>query len=90
MIRKCFKVQRNGVILRRFFSNDSLKPSFSQKIPEGDDRVRRVCDHCDFIAYSNPKIVAGCIAVSNDNKILLCKRDIEPRKGYYYIYYYVI
>ena len=54
----------------------------SRKIPVDDDRLRYVCDACDFIHYQNPKIVTGCIPVWED-KILLCKRAIEPRHGYW-------
>lgn len=32
--------------------------------------------------YQNPNIVAGAVAVS-DGRILLCKRAIEPRKGFW-------
>jgi len=52
----------------------------SQKIPSGDNRLRYVCDVCDTIHYQNPRIIAGCIA-EHDDKILLCKRAIEPRLG---------
>lgn len=52
----------------------------SQKIPEGDNRPRYVCSECDTIHYQNPRIIAGCIA-EHDNRILLCKRAIEPRYG---------
>jgi len=48
--------------------------------PAGDNRPRYVCTACDFIHYQNPRIIAGCIA-EYDNKILLCKRAIEPRLG---------
>ncbi len=48
-------------------------------IPDGDNRQRHVCNHCGEIHYQNPKIVVGCIPVWED-KILLCKRAIEPRK----------
>ena len=41
---------------------------------------RHVCDHCDSIHYQNPKIVVGTLPVW-ENKILLCKRAIEPRYG---------
>ena len=58
------------------------EPSFSLTIPPGDDRKRRVCDRCDFVDYVNPKIVVGSVATWED-KILLCKRAIEPRKGYW-------
>lgn len=50
------------------------------KIPEGDNRPRFVCPSCDEIFYHNPRIVAGCIAEWQD-KILMCKRAIEPRYG---------
>lgn len=41
---------------------------------------RYVCDRCTTIHYQNPKIVAGCIPVWDD-QILLCRRAIEPRSG---------
>ena len=49
-------------------------------IPEGDNRERHICDNCGTIHYHNPKIVAGCIPVWED-KVLLCRRAIEPRHG---------
>lgn len=58
------------------------EPSFTLTIPEGDDRKRRVCDTCDFIDYVNPKIVVGSVATWED-KILICKRAIEPRLGFW-------
>jgi len=61
-----------------FCSNCGEKVSFI--IPEGDNRHRHVCASCDTIHYENPKIVTGCIAQWQD-KILLCKRAIEPRHG---------
>ncbi len=54
----------------------------SQLVPEGDNRPRFVCQSCDTIHYQNPKIVTGCIA-EWQNSILLCKRAIEPRHGYW-------
>jgi ADP-ribose pyrophosphatase YjhB (NUDIX family) len=51
-------------------------------IPDGDDRPRFICDACVTVHYQNPKLIAGCIPVWND-RILLCKRAIEPRKGYW-------
>lgn len=60
----------------------TLDVSFSQKVPEGDEMSRAVCDHCDFVHYVNPKIVVGSV-VSHKGKILLCKRAIEPRRGYW-------
>lgn len=59
-----------------------MKPRFSIKIPPGDNRNRRICDNCDFIDYVNPKIVAGAI-VTMQERILLCRRAIEPRSGFW-------
>jgi ADP-ribose pyrophosphatase YjhB (NUDIX family) len=50
------------------------------KVPEGDDRLRHVCEACTTIHYQNPKIVAGCIP-DWDGRLLLCRRAIEPRYG---------
>ena len=50
------------------------------KVPEGDTLPRYVCDACDTIHYQNPKVVTGCIPEWED-KILLCRRAIEPRTG---------
>ena len=50
------------------------------RIPEGDSRERAICSACSTIHYQNPKIVTGALPVWKD-KILLCKRAIEPRYG---------
>lgn len=54
----------------------------SLKIPQGDNLPRYVCGACETIHYQNPNIVAGCIPEWGD-KILLCRRAIEPRHGYW-------
>lgn len=54
----------------------------SRAIPEGDTHERWVCDECTIIHYQNPKIVVGCVP-ERDGRILLCKRAIEPRKGFW-------
>ena len=51
-------------------------------IPEGDTLPRYVCTLCHFIHYQNPKMVVGCIPEWED-KILLCRRAIEPRLGWW-------
>ena len=51
-----------------------------EKIPPGESLLRAVCPSCQTIHYENPKIVAGCIPEWED-KILLCRRAIEPRLG---------
>lgn len=58
----------------------------SLSIPAGDNRPRYVCANCDAIHYQNPKMVLGSIPVwdeDGDMRILLCKRAIEPRYGYW-------
>ena len=52
------------------------------RIPEGDSRLRYVCEHCHTIHYQNPNIVAGTVPVW-EGKVLLCRRAIEPRLGYW-------
>jgi ADP-ribose pyrophosphatase YjhB (NUDIX family) len=52
------------------------------KVPDDDERPRYVCPSCGTIHYQNPKLVVGCIPVWED-QILMCRRNIEPRKGYW-------
>ena len=52
------------------------------KIPQGDDRERFVCISCETIHYVNPRVIVGCLPVFQD-QVLLCKRAIEPRLGYW-------
>jgi ADP-ribose pyrophosphatase YjhB (NUDIX family) len=55
-------------------------PAFSLKVPEGDNRSRRVCDSCGFVDYVNPRIVVGAVCTWEE-RVLLCRRAIEPRRG---------
>ncbi|HEV8517020.1 MAG TPA: NUDIX hydrolase, partial [Burkholderiales bacterium] len=50
------------------------------RIPQGDTLPRHVCGACQTIHYQNPRMIVGCIPEWQD-KILLCKRGIEPRYG---------
>lgn len=52
----------------------------TRKVPPGDSLPRYVCDACNTIHYQNPRMVVGCI-VEWDDRILLCRRAIEPRYG---------
>ncbi len=54
----------------------------STAVPAGDNRERFVCRECGTIHYQNPRIVAGCVP-EHEGSILLCKRAIEPRVGYW-------
>lgn len=53
----------------------------SYLIPQGDDRHRHYCPDCDIVFYENPRNVVGTVPVSEDGRVLLCKRGIEPRHG---------
>jgi ADP-ribose pyrophosphatase YjhB (NUDIX family) len=55
---------------------------FARRVPDGDDRERRVCNRCDYVDYENPRIVTGSVATLGD-RILLCRRAIEPRTGFW-------
>jgi ADP-ribose pyrophosphatase YjhB (NUDIX family) len=57
-------------------------PSFSRLVPQGDNRERNVCDGCGFVDYVNPRVVVGAVCVLGD-ELLLCRRAIEPRKGFW-------
>ena len=48
---------------------------------DGDTRERAVCTVCGTIHYENPLNVVGTVPVSADGRVLLCKRNIEPRWG---------
>ena len=51
------------------------------KVPADDNRERAVCPSCGHIHYVNPLNVVGTLPVWGD-QVLLCKRNIEPRKGF--------
>jgi len=50
----------------------------ARRVPPDDNRERDLCDRCGAIHYQNPRVVVGTVPVW-DNKILLCRRAIEPR-----------
>lgn len=55
---------------------------FIRRIPDGDDHERMVCADCGHIAYENPKVVVGSVVARGD-EVLLCRRAIEPRRGFW-------
>ncbi|MEM7461815.1 MAG: NUDIX hydrolase [Pseudomonadota bacterium] len=61
-----------------------LQPSFEKSVPRGDTHRRSVCEHCGFVNYQNPKIVVGSV-VRHEGKFLMCRRAIEPRRGFWTI-----
>lgn len=50
------------------------------QIPPGDDKLRFCCLACDVVFYENPRNIVGTLPVFED-KVLLCRRAIEPRYG---------
>jgi len=56
--------------------------AFVRKVQDGDTRPRLVCGTCGFIRYENPKIVVGSV-VAYEDRILLCRRAIDPRTGFW-------
>mgnify|MGYP001793756004 CR=1 FL=1 len=56
--------------------------AFERKIPADDNMERHVCADCGWIHYDNPKVVVGSV-VTFEDKFLLCKRAINPRKGFW-------
>ena len=62
----------------KFCSNCGLPIKY--RVPRGDDRPRFICENCEIVYYENPKMVVGCIPLWKE-KILLCRRSIEPQYG---------
>jgi ADP-ribose pyrophosphatase YjhB (NUDIX family) len=52
------------------------------RLPADDNRERATCTACAAIHYENPLIVVGTLPVWGD-QVLLCRRNIEPRRGYW-------
>jgi len=59
-----------------------VSSQFIRRVPDGDDRERLTCPDCGFIAYENPKVVVGSVVAVGD-QVLLCRRAIQPRAGYW-------
>lgn len=56
--------------------------NFRRRVPDGDDHERFVCDQCDWIHYDNPRVIATAVC-AEDDRILLCRRAIRPRYGFW-------
>jgi len=54
-----------------------------RRIPSGDQLPRFVCIACETVHYQNPKLVVGCVPEDDTGRILLCRRAIEPRHGFW-------
>ncbi len=66
--------------VRGMTNPNEIPDNFHRTVPDGDDHERLVCKDCGFIAYENPKIIAGAV-VTHGDKFMLCKRAIYPQKG---------
>jgi ADP-ribose pyrophosphatase YjhB (NUDIX family) len=62
------------------FCSQCGSPALELRIPDGDTLPRQVCAACGTIHYQNPKVVVGALPVWEE-RVLLCKRAIEPRLG---------
>ncbi|HUB95250.1 MAG TPA: NUDIX hydrolase [Stellaceae bacterium] len=60
----------------------AARDPFLLTIPSGDNRERKVCADCGFIAYENPKIIVGSVCEWQE-RILLCRRAIDPRREFW-------
>ncbi len=56
--------------------------NFVRRRPDGDTHDREMCGTCGFINYQNPKVVVGSV-VHHGERILMCRRAIEPSLGYW-------
>lgn len=63
-------------------SSQTPPANFVRAVPDGDTHERDICDTCGFVHYQNPKVVVGSV-VHHEGRILLCRRAIEPRVGYW-------
>ncbi len=52
------------------------------RVPADDNRERATCTACGTVHYENPLNVVGTVPVWEE-KVLLCRRNIEPRLGYW-------
>jgi ADP-ribose pyrophosphatase YjhB (NUDIX family) len=48
---------------------------------DGEHRERLACSKCGYVAYVNPRLVVTTIPVTDDGRIVLLRRGIEPGKG---------
>lgn len=55
-------------------------PRIRRIVPTGDIGLRHTCDACGALHYSNPNVVAGCLA-THAGRVVLCRRAIPPFEG---------
>ena len=62
------------------FCKDCAAPVLYRLPDDGDTKLRAVCTRCHTVHYENPLNVVGTLPYWGD-KVLLCLRNIEPRRG---------
>lgn len=50
-------------------------------IVDGEDRQRSACPSCGHISYVNPRLVVTALPVTDDGRLVLLRRGIEPGLG---------
>ena len=65
------------------FCSQCGSADLKQQIPADDHRPRIICQNCGTIHYLNPKIIIGCLIINDRDEVMLCRRGIEPRLGYW-------
>jgi ADP-ribose pyrophosphatase YjhB (NUDIX family) len=61
------------------FCSECAQP-LVRRVPPGEDRLRDTCPACGLVHYQNPRVVVGALATWEE-RVLLCRRAIEPRQG---------
>jgi ADP-ribose pyrophosphatase YjhB (NUDIX family) len=56
--------------------------NFARNLFEGDSRERLTCLDCGHVFYENPKVIVASV-IEHDGRVLLCRRAIEPRRGFW-------
>jgi ADP-ribose pyrophosphatase YjhB (NUDIX family) len=79
-LQRCHKCWRARMSSVKFCSN--CGHAVVIRIPDGDQLPRAICPDCGFVHYENPRVVVGCVP-EWQGRILLCRRAIEPRRGYW-------
>ena len=82
--RRVGSIPSPGTIFFRMNYCSNCGSRVALKVPEGDFLPRHVCDNCRLVHYENPKLVVGSVP-EYQGRILICKRGIEPRLGYWTI-----
>jgi ADP-ribose pyrophosphatase YjhB (NUDIX family) len=76
-----FKSEAARIIAAMKFCANCGSPT-TRRVPPGDSLPRYLCDACGIVHYQNPRLVIGTLP-EWEGRVLLCRRAIEPRYGYW-------